>query len=132
MVFFVLHVVLWHEVDTIKSAVGDRVTLNTDLTELEADAKVLWTHGENHTCIAKINRCTSKMSVYEGNDVRFRDRLQLDPQTGSLSIFNISTAHSDVYTLQISSSSKGTKSKRFAIIADGEQRMFPVIIIMNG
>lgn len=108
---------------------GESVTLNTDITELEEDGKILWTHGDNDTCIAEITRATSKISVYQGNDLRFKDRLQLDPQTGSLTIWNISIAHSDVYKLQISSRT-GKRDKRIAIIVDGEYLMsFNIIII---
>ncbi|XP_056118647.1 uncharacterized protein LOC130096041 [Rhinichthys klamathensis goyatoka] len=119
-------VTVW--LDTLKVTAGDSVTLNTDITDLEEDSKILWTHGDNDTCIAKINRATGKTSVYRGNDVRFRDRLQLDHRTGSLTIWNISIAHSDVYKLQIIShtgrtqciviiSHTGNICKRFAIIA---------------
>ncbi|XP_058624756.1 uncharacterized protein LOC131536086 isoform X1 [Onychostoma macrolepis] len=109
-------VTVW--LDTLKVRAGDSVILNTGITELEADSKILWTHGDNDTCIAKINRATNKMSLYHGNDVRFRDRLQLDHLTGSLSIWNISIAHSDVYKLQISSSRRRSKCKRFVVIVD--------------
>ncbi|XP_077093907.1 uncharacterized protein LOC143746072 [Siphateles boraxobius] len=108
-------VTVW--LDTLKVTAGESVTLNTDIPELEEDSKILWTHGDNDTCIAEINRATSKISVYRGNDVRFRDRLQLDHQTGSLTIWNISIAHSDVYKLQISSHT-GNRCKRFVIVAD--------------
>lgn len=109
---------------------GESVTLNTDIRDLEEVSKILWTHGDNDTCIAEINRATSKISVYQGNDLRFKDRLQLDPQTGSLTIWNISIAHSDVYKLQISSNRTEKKCKRIAIIVDGEYLMsFNIIII---
>lgn len=108
---------------------GDSVTLNTGITELDGDSKILWTHGDNDTCIAEINKATSKISLYRGNDVRFRDRLQLDHRTGSLTIWNISIAHSDVYKLQISSS-RGNKCKRFVVIVKGEYFMsFNLIMI---
>ncbi|XP_039536264.1 uncharacterized protein LOC120484892 [Pimephales promelas] len=108
-------VTVW--LDTLKVTAGQSVTLSTDVPELEEDSKILWTHGDNDTCIAEINRATGKTSVYRGNDVRFRDRLQLDHQTGSLIIWNISIAHSDVYKLQISSRTVN-RCKRFVIIAD--------------
>ncbi|XP_026116283.1 uncharacterized protein LOC113094872 [Carassius auratus] len=108
-------VTVW--LDTVKVRAGDSVTLNTGMTELEEDSKILWTHGDHETCIAKINRATNKTSLYRGNDVRFRDRLQLDHQTGSLSIWNISITHSDVYKLQISSRTR-SKCKRFVLIVN--------------
>ncbi|XP_073690755.1 uncharacterized protein [Garra rufa] len=104
--------------DTLKVRAGDSVILNTGIDELDEDSKILWTHGDNDTCIAKMNRSTNKTSLYRGNDVRFRDRLQLDHQTGSLSIWNISIAHSDVYKLQISSSRRPIKCKRLVVIVD--------------
>uniref|UniRef100_A0A9J7YWS6 Immunoglobulin domain-containing protein n=1 Tax=Cyprinus carpio carpio TaxID=630221 RepID=A0A9J7YWS6_CYPCA len=108
-------VTVW--LDTVKVRAGDSVTLNTGMTELEEDSKILWTHGDHETCIAKINRATNKTSLYRGNDVRFRDRLQLDHRTGSLTIWNISITHSDVYKLQISSRRR-SKCKRFVLIVD--------------
>ncbi|XP_016387972.1 uncharacterized protein LOC107723774 [Sinocyclocheilus rhinocerous] len=108
-------VTVW--LDTVKVTAGDSVTLNTGMTELEEDSKILWTHGDHETCIAKINRATNKTSLYRGNDVRFRDRLQLDHRTGSLTIWNISITHSDVYKLQISSRRR-SKCKRFVLIVD--------------
>ncbi|XP_077094006.1 uncharacterized protein LOC143746123 [Siphateles boraxobius] len=115
VLYMKFRVTVW--LDTLKVTAGESVTLNTDIPELEEDSKILWTHGDNDTCIAEINRATSKISVYRGNDVRFRDRLQLDYQTGSLTIWNISMAHSDVYKLQISSRT-GNRCKRFVIVAD--------------
>lgn len=47
---------------------GGSVTLNTDVTEPEDD---------NDTGLAEISQVSSKTSVNHGNDVRFRDRLQL-------------------------------------------------------
>ncbi|XP_016117396.1 uncharacterized protein [Sinocyclocheilus grahami] len=108
-------VTVW--LDTVKVTAGDSVTLNTGMTELEEDSKILWTHGDHETCIAKINRATNKTSLYRGNDMRFRDRLQLDHRTGSLTIWNISITHSDVYKLQISSR-RQSKCKRFVLIVD--------------
>ncbi len=49
-----MHVVPCREVDTLKVRAGDSVFLNTGITELEEDSKILWTHGDNDTCIAKI------------------------------------------------------------------------------
>ncbi len=49
-----MHVVPCREVDTLKVRAGDSVILNTGITELEEDSNILWTHGDNDTCIAKI------------------------------------------------------------------------------
>ncbi len=54
---------------------------------------------------------------------RFRDRLRLDHQTGSLNITNIRTTDSGVYKLQIiigDSSFSITRVKRFSVSVTGE------------
>ncbi len=54
---------------------------------------------------------------------RFRDRLKLDHQTGSLNITNIRTTDSGVYKLQIiigDSSFSITRVKRFSVSVTGE------------
>ncbi|KAI2665931.1 Carcinoembryonic antigen-related cell adhesion molecule 6 [Labeo rohita] len=66
----------------------------------------------NTTRIAQINGqltfiCTD-VQCNEGTE-RFRDRLKLDNQTGSLTIMNITTMDSGVYELKIISSSSGEK-----------------------
>ncbi|XP_050957641.1 uncharacterized protein LOC127158623 [Labeo rohita] len=66
----------------------------------------------NTTRIAQINGqfsfiCTD-VQCNKGTE-RFRDRLKLDHQTGSLTIMNITTMDSGVYELKIISSSSGEK-----------------------
>ncbi len=49
-------------------------------------------------------------------DERFRDRLKLDHQTGSLTITNTTTEHAGDYQLDII----GVKSKTFSVSVHGE------------
>ncbi|XDV24176.1 hypothetical protein PO909_028425, partial [Leuciscus waleckii] len=85
--------------------VGDSVTLNSDLTEMEDDDLILWRF--ENTLIVQINVLAGSMTVYEDVlDGRFRDRLKLDDQTGSLTITNTTTEHAGVYKLQTNSVSK--------------------------
>ncbi|KAF4097337.1 SLAM family member 9-like [Onychostoma macrolepis] len=80
---------------------GDSVTLHTELTEIHGD-EIMWNFGAEKTMIAEYNRVFRIYFTYDGPDGRFRDRLKLDKQTGSLTITNITTEHAGVYELQIS------------------------------
>ncbi len=94
---------------------GDSVTLHTDLTEIRDD--ILWTYGDDNSLLAQINRENQISSTYDdGTDERFRDRLKLDHQTGSLTITNTTTEHAGVYQLDII----GVKSKTFSVSVYGE------------
>ncbi|XDV22532.1 hypothetical protein PO909_027413, partial [Leuciscus waleckii] len=79
---------------------GDSVTLNTDVTEIQRDDLILWMFNVNNsdTCIAEIHKLI--ISIFD-NDERFRDRLQMDGQTGSLTIRNIRTEHTGLYKVQV-------------------------------
>ncbi|XDV23397.1 hypothetical protein PO909_027980 [Leuciscus waleckii] len=85
--------------DAVKSVSvmeGDSVTLHTYVTEVQKYLMVQWTFGS--TRIAEVNRLMQTRSMY---DERFRDRLKLDDQTGSLTITNIRTTDSGLYQLTI-------------------------------
>ncbi len=92
---------------------GDSVTLNSDLTEIKGDDRILWKF--ENTVIAEINK-RNRITVYEDIlDGRFRDRLKLDNQTGSLTIANIRMKHAGSFTLE----SKNTR-KSLSVIIIGE------------
>ncbi|XP_067254932.1 junctional adhesion molecule C-like [Chanodichthys erythropterus] len=93
-------------VDTERVSVmeGDSVTLNTNVKTNQQE-KIKWYF--NNIRIAKINGDLSKIctDVQCNEDTeRFRDRLKLDHQTGSLTIMNITDTDSGLYKLQIISS----------------------------
>uniref|UniRef100_A0A8C1T2H4 Ig-like domain-containing protein n=1 Tax=Cyprinus carpio TaxID=7962 RepID=A0A8C1T2H4_CYPCA len=91
---------------------GDSVTLNTDLTEILDNNDILWKFGAENSLIAQINRKNQITFTYDDvHDERFRDRLKVDHQTGSLTITNITTKHAGLYTLNII----GVKSKPFSV-----------------
>ncbi|XP_051765480.1 uncharacterized protein LOC127520858 [Ctenopharyngodon idella] len=95
------YLTVYNEVSVKK---GDSVTLNSGLTEMKDDDVIQWRFGYNNTLIAEINKRFNSFTVYDDVlDGRFRDRLKLNNQTGSLTITNITTEHGGVYELQINS-----------------------------
>ncbi|KAI7791572.1 hypothetical protein IRJ41_025917, partial [Triplophysa rosa] len=90
------------EVKSVSVMEGDSVTLHTDFTHIQRYDKVEWRFGTSDTPIAKINKDVNLTSVYvDVLEGRFRDRLQVDDQTGSLTINNIETDLSGLYELKI-------------------------------
>ncbi|XP_051763481.1 natural killer cell receptor 2B4-like isoform X2 [Ctenopharyngodon idella] len=81
---------------------GDSVLLHTDVSEIHEDDEILWKFGADKSLIAEISRAAGISSTYDVPDWRFRDRLKLDDQTGSLTITNTRTEHTGVYVLEIS------------------------------
>uniref|UniRef100_A0A8C1N6N4 Ig-like domain-containing protein n=1 Tax=Cyprinus carpio TaxID=7962 RepID=A0A8C1N6N4_CYPCA len=83
------------EVKPVSVMEGDFVTLNPDPAKIQGFVKIQWRFGEK-----LIAQTKGTESSIEYEDI-FRDRLQLDHQTGSLTIKNMRTKHSALYQLQI-------------------------------
>lgn len=110
------------ETDEMKSVSvieGDTFTLQTD-TEIKKDDLILWRFGAEDSPMAEVNRSAQSISV-SGCMKGFKDRLYLDPQTGSLTVRNIRTDHSGIYEAQII----GNKMlrKTFNVTVYGELRL---------
>ncbi|ROL55103.1 hypothetical protein DPX16_0798 [Anabarilius grahami] len=103
--------------DSVSVMEGDSVTLYTDLTEICEDEDILWRFGAEKSLIAKISIENQIFSTFNGPDERFRDRLKLDDQTGSLTITNIRTEHAGVYQLEISGLKLTSKTFRVSVYA---------------
>ncbi|XP_058618085.1 SLAM family member 9-like [Onychostoma macrolepis] len=107
---------LWHlvgvfadtdAVESVSVLEGDSVALNSGFTEMMDDDVILWRFGAENTLIAQINVLAGSITVYKDVlDGRFRDRLKLDDQTGSLIITNTRTEHTGLYKLQTNRVSK--------------------------
>ncbi|KAL0161104.1 hypothetical protein M9458_044829, partial [Cirrhinus mrigala] len=95
---------------------GESVTLET-VAEIKKDYLILWLFGDVEllTGIAMFRGETGRIFTYAyvAGGI-FKDRLELDETTGSLTIRNTRTAHSGIYKLQIISSS-GVLDQTFTV-----------------
>ncbi|KAL0161111.1 hypothetical protein M9458_044836, partial [Cirrhinus mrigala] len=95
---------------------GAPVTLH--VPEIHGDELIVWRFGDEGKLIAKHDVEAKSPTLYDETDERFRDRLKLDHQTGSLIITNSRTTDSGLYKVKISSN-KQTLYKRFTVTVSG-------------
>ncbi len=110
--------------DAVKSVSvmeGDSVTLESDLTEIQKDYLIRWTFGPNKLLIAKLIRMSSRDFTYDVRTGRFGDRLKLDPQTGSLTITDITTTDSGLY--EVTTGRNRDIRYRFHVTVSGESQL---------
>uniref|UniRef100_A0A671PBH5 Ig-like domain-containing protein n=1 Tax=Sinocyclocheilus anshuiensis TaxID=1608454 RepID=A0A671PBH5_9TELE len=92
----------------IKTATeGDSVTLQTEIRRGE---DLLWMFGPREVLIAQVKKEAGVFNVYDGADGRFRDRLVLNYDTGSLTVKNIRPEHAGLYKLEIISNTVSYKT----------------------
>uniref|UniRef100_A0A671QGM2 Ig-like domain-containing protein n=1 Tax=Sinocyclocheilus anshuiensis TaxID=1608454 RepID=A0A671QGM2_9TELE len=106
-----------HEVKSVSVMEGDSVTLNNDV-KVQRDDLILWMFGPQDTRIAEINK--QVIDIFNSN-VKFGYRLQMDSQTGSLTIRNIRTEHSGLYKLAIYNSRETTYKNFSVTVYDSSQ-----------
>uniref|UniRef100_A0A8C2BMP1 Immunoglobulin V-set domain-containing protein n=1 Tax=Cyprinus carpio TaxID=7962 RepID=A0A8C2BMP1_CYPCA len=107
MICILIFFCLWHQVDTdrMKMSVmeGDAVTLHTDVTDVPRQTiyHIQWRFGPDKNkptfIVIQFNKGAPVINYF--NAELLRDRLQIDNQTGSLTIRNISTTDSGLYQL---------------------------------
>ncbi|KAL1277448.1 hypothetical protein QQF64_024121 [Cirrhinus molitorella] len=96
-------------VTVVQVTEGDTVTLQTNVTQLLEKHLITWTFGYPESRIAEINKEAGNFSTYDDvPDGRFRNRLKLDHQTGSLNITNSRTKDSGLYEVTIKSKTENT------------------------
>uniref|UniRef100_A0A9J8CNF3 Ig-like domain-containing protein n=1 Tax=Cyprinus carpio carpio TaxID=630221 RepID=A0A9J8CNF3_CYPCA len=113
-----------NEIQSVSVMEGDSVTLKTNVTELHGDDDITWKYGAEKSLIVKISNEKQNFSTYDVPDERFRDRLKVDHQTGSLTITNTTTKHAGVYEQQIRRAKLSSKTFSVSVYA---QLPVPVI-----
>lgn len=105
---------------------GQSVFLQTGLTEILLDDYIIWMFAD--MVIAEIHKTLPKYA-----DKRFRDQLQINKQTGSLTINECKTSDSGLYELKISSN-RHSVHKRFivnvSVTASGETTTIVVVVLL--
>ncbi|XP_058616255.1 hepatic and glial cell adhesion molecule-like, partial [Onychostoma macrolepis] len=96
---------------------GDSVLLHTNVTEVPEDDDILWKFGAEKSLIAEISKAAAIFNTSDVLDGRFRDRLKLDNQTGSLTITNITTEHAGLYHLEINGEKERLKTFSVSVYA---------------
>ncbi|KAI7791028.1 uncharacterized protein LOC130549068 [Triplophysa rosa] len=125
---FVVKGVFGVDPDEVKSVTeGHSVTLHTGVVK-QRDDLIVWYYGPENTVVARINGKAS--STMFSQDEMFRDRLKLNHQTGDLTITHITSHHSGLYTLRISSNNK-VSYKTFNLTVNGPLPFLPLNPITN-
>ncbi|KAI4886875.1 hypothetical protein NFI96_030025 [Prochilodus magdalenae] len=106
------------EVIRLQELEGNNVTIHTGKTGVQSDAHILWFYRSEDVDITILNSQISRGEITtDYNRDRFRDRLQLDRTSGSLTIRNISREDSGVYKLHIITGSRSIQSYRIDVYA---------------
>ncbi|XP_056615150.1 natural killer cell receptor 2B4-like isoform X2 [Triplophysa dalaica] len=102
------------EVKSVSVMEGESVTLHTHLTHIQTDDFIKWIYEPKESLIAEFSIQANLTSIRDTYDERFRDKLQLDNKTGSLTITNMSIRNAGLYKLTIHSS-KETSYKKISV-----------------
>ncbi|KAL0199948.1 hypothetical protein M9458_003135, partial [Cirrhinus mrigala] len=99
--------------ETVSVMVGDSVTLHTDIGTVRRNDHIMWMFGPDSpdNQIADLMKWSYMLSMYVSGKMPFGDKLQLDHQTGSLTIKNTVSEHSGLYKLTIIHNRKTSRKK---------------------
>ncbi|XP_050951464.1 uncharacterized protein LOC127154103 isoform X1 [Labeo rohita] len=101
------------EIKVLSAMKGNSKTLNTETKQKKHDL-ILWRFGAEGSLIAKGDTEDNRTSYYDGDDGRFRGKLELDSKTGSLTITDLETQHAGDFRLKIISD-RSILLKRFIV-----------------
>jgi len=96
----------------------ESVILRTGVTDILGYDLILW-KSEDHL-IAEINRTAKQFSIYDSVGGKFKGRLQLHPQTGSLIISNSRITDSGDYQLNMISRTYTVQRTISVTVSDSE------------
>ncbi|XP_077081365.1 uncharacterized protein LOC143734954 [Siphateles boraxobius] len=113
------------DVESVFVMEGDSVTLNVD-TIIQSNEMIEWKFRD--VSIARINRGSSKTAVTVQNEGAFKDRLQLDNQTGVLKIMKIRITDSGPFTLDISRTERSSSKTFKLIVSAGPVKSVSVMV----
>ncbi len=108
---------------------GDAVTLQSDLLEILNDDTILWMFGPKDILISQIRREDDLTKFFVTDDEGFRGRLQVDQNTGSLTIRYTRIRHSGQYKLSISR--EKTTIKIFNVTVFGKSSIVTKMQFLN-
>ncbi|XP_029605894.1 SLAM family member 5-like [Salmo trutta] len=89
------------EVKPLRGREGQTATLHTGLAKLQSDAKILWIFGPDSPDIFIVESQVFRGEIITEYKGRFQGRLQLDRETGSLTIRNLTINDAGLYQLQV-------------------------------
>nr|XP_055072792.1 uncharacterized protein LOC129452792 isoform X1 [Misgurnus anguillicaudatus] len=112
------------EREELKVDEGESADLKTEITDIQRVDVIEWRFGE--TLIAEINPADNIFSTYDGDDNIFRDKLELNHQTGDLNIKEFTQEHNGDYTLKIIRDGE-TSYRRFNVSVREEIETEPLI-----
>uniref|UniRef100_A0A671SDZ2 Immunoglobulin subtype domain-containing protein n=1 Tax=Sinocyclocheilus anshuiensis TaxID=1608454 RepID=A0A671SDZ2_9TELE len=106
-----------NEIQSMPVMEGDTVLLHNDFTEICENDHLLWNIRNETSLLAKINKKKQFLPTSDVLDGRFRDRLKLDNQTGSLIITNTTPQHAGLYEVKIIGARSSSKTFSVSVYA---------------
>ncbi|XP_051550960.1 uncharacterized protein LOC127439020 isoform X2 [Myxocyprinus asiaticus] len=94
---------------------GDSVPLVHDITDIEKYDVIEWMFGAEGPVIAEIDKQKSEIPSYNDADGKFRGRLLLDDQSGSLTITKITSTDAGLYKLKVFGTNRDAKERKFRV-----------------
>ncbi len=102
---------------------GQPVTLHTDLTKIRETDMIWWKFAESKECscakfvlIATLSKTNNEVNLYNETIQQFKGSLELNHNTGSLTITSITPEHYGYYKLHITSKEE-TVIHTFSVVA---------------